>query len=88
MTSGENPIFTYRTQTGQHDSSHAGIYKYFYFTGHTLMYSLQQQYNLVPGNYAKEIASVSAYVKKGVTTLLQGGRRSLHKRPSSSLSKP
>jgi len=51
------------------------------------MYSLQQQYNLVPGNYAKEMASVSAYVKKGVTALLHGGRRPLHKRPSS-LSKP
>lgn len=25
------------------------------------MYSLQQQYNLVPGNYAKEMASVSVF---------------------------
>ncbi|MBM9604546.1 hypothetical protein [Desulfopila inferna] len=50
--------------------------------------SLQQQYNLVPGNYAKEMASVWPHLKsiaaelatsswKGVSALLQGGRQFL-----------
>jgi len=52
--------------------------------GRKLMYSLQQQYNLVPGNYTKEIASVSAYTRKGVSALLQGGRQLLRKRAGSS----
>jgi|GEM_PF-5003962 len=54
------------------------------------MYSLQQQYNLVPDNYAKEILSVSAlphlksiavdlgtYSWKGVSAVLRGGRQLL-----------
>ncbi len=57
------------------------------------MYSLQQQYNLVPGNYAKEMAafSVLPHLKsiavelatsswKGVSALAQGGRRLLRKK--------
>ncbi len=59
--------------------------------------SLQQQYNLIPGNYSKEMASVSVlphlksiavelvtYSRKGVSALLQGGRRLLRKKTSSS----
>lgn len=61
------------------------------------MYSLQQQYNLVPDYYAKEILSVSAlphlksiavelgaYSWKGVSAVLQGGRRLLRTKPGSS----
>jgi hypothetical protein len=61
--------------------------------GQTFMYSLQQQYNLVPGNYAKEMAALSVlpHLKsitvelatsswKGVSSLVQGGRRLLRKK--------
>jgi hypothetical protein len=60
------------------------------------MYTLQQQYNLVPGNYAKEMASfsvlphlksmtviVATYSWKGVSALQQRGRRLLRKKTSS-----
>jgi hypothetical protein len=61
--------------------------------GQTLMYSIQQQYNLIPGNYAKEMAAVSVwphlksiavdistYLWRGIVTLFQGGRRLLRKK--------
>ena len=57
------------------------------------MLSLQQQYNLVPGSYAKEMASVSVlphlksiavelatYLWKGVSALQQWGRRLFRKK--------
>jgi hypothetical protein len=56
------------------------------------MLSLQQQYNLVPGNYAKEMASVTVlphlksiamelatYSWRGISALHQSGRRLLRK---------
>lgn len=57
------------------------------------MLSLQQQYNLVPGSYAKEMASVSVlphlksiavelatYSWKGISALQQRGRRLFRKK--------
>ena len=57
------------------------------------MYSLQQQYNLVPGNYAKEMASVTVvphlksiaaelatYAWNGVSALYRGGQRLCRKK--------
>ncbi|SHI14585.1 hypothetical protein SAMN02745124_04359 [Desulfofustis glycolicus DSM 9705] len=58
------------------------------------MLSLQQQYNLVPGRYAKEMASVSVlphlksmvvdlatYSWKGVSALQRSGQRIFRKGP-------
>ena len=60
-----------------------------------IMYSIQQQYNLVPGNYAKEMAAVSVWphlksmavelatgLWKGAAALLQGVRRILRRKPT------
>lgn len=57
------------------------------------MLSLQQQYNLVPGNYAKEMASVSVlphlksiavelgtYAWNGMSALYRGGQRLFRKK--------
>ncbi|MEE4240381.1 MAG: hypothetical protein V2I36_02875 [Desulfopila sp.] len=56
------------------------------------MYSIQQQYNLVPGNYAKEMASVSVLphlksisadlvssTRKGASALLKLGQQLMKK---------
>ena len=58
------------------------------------MLSLQQQYNLVPGTYAKEMASVSVlphlksivvelatYARNGMSALFQAGQRRFRKTP-------
>jgi hypothetical protein len=58
------------------------------------MLSLQQQYNLVPGSYAREMASVSVlphlksiavdlatYSWKGISALQRGGQRFFRKGP-------